>query len=152
MGARVATSGSYLRHDENVITNLLIFSYRNIIDYMARARTTSDIFNAIAEPQRRQVLELLMDGELTVNEVAEKLDMRQPQASKHLRVLREVDLVRVRQEGNQRYHQLMADNLKPIFDWAGGFARLWEDRLNSLDDYLQQMQYREEIDGEKADE
>ena len=119
---------------------------------MARARTTSDIFNAIAEPQRRQVLELLMDGELTVNEVAEKLDMRQPQASKHLRVLREVDLVRVRQEGNQRYHQLMADNLKPIFDWAGGFARLWEDRLNSLDDYLQQMQYREEIDGEKADE
>lgn len=112
---------------------------------MARAKTNSDIFNAIAEPQRRQILELLIDGELTVNEIAIKLDMRQPQASKHLRVLREVDLVRVKQVGKQRYHRLEPQNLKPIFDWAGGFVRLWESRFDQLDTYLEKLQQPEKL-------
>lgn len=107
---------------------------------MARARTTSDVFNAVAEPQRREILELLRQGEQTVNDIAQHLQMRQPQASKHLRVLREVDLVRVRQDGKQRYYRLVAHNLKPVYEWSGGFAQLWQERLDQLDGYLEQLQ------------
>ena len=110
---------------------------------MARARTTSDIFNAIAEPQRRYILTLLKQGEHTVNDIADKLTMRQPQASKHLRILREVDLVGVRQVGKQRHYSLKAQNLKPIYDWAGGFEQLWRERFTQLDDYLEQMKIEE---------
>ncbi len=106
---------------------------------MARARTTSDIFNAIAEPQRRSILTLLKHGEYTVNDIAIRLDMRQPQASKHLRVLREVDLVRVRRAGKQRHYRLIAKNLKPIYEWTGGFEQLWRDRFEQLDEHLEQM-------------
>lgn len=104
---------------------------------MARARTTSDVFNAVAEPQRRQLLELLIAGEQTVNDIAEKLDMRQPQASKHLRVLREVDLVRVRQEGKKRIYTLQSSGLKPMFDWLMPFEQLLQERYDRLDTYLQ---------------
>lgn len=115
---------------------------------MARARTTSDIFNAVAEPQRRQILALLRGGELTVTEIAEQLDMRQPQASKHLRVLREVDLVRVRGEGKQRYYALHSDALKPMFEWLLPFERLWQERYARLDRYLEQLQ-QEDNKGDK---
>ena len=115
---------------------------------MARARTTSDVFNAIAEPQRRQLLELLIAGEQTVNDIAKKLDMRQPQASKHLRVLREVDLVRVRQEGKKRIYTLQSSGLQPMFDWLMPFEQLLQERYDRLDTYLQQLQHGEQNDND----
>ena len=111
---------------------------------MARARTTTDVFNAIAESQRRQILELLIEGEQTVNYIAEKLDMRQPQASKHLRVLREVDLVNVHQNGKQRFYTLHSQALKPMFDWLLPFERLLKERHDRLEDYLEKLQNGEQ--------
>ncbi|MCB9151051.1 MAG: winged helix-turn-helix transcriptional regulator [Caldilineaceae bacterium] len=107
---------------------------------MARLSTTTDVFNAIAEPQRRAILELLTEGELSVNEIAASLDLNQPQASKHLRVLHEVELVEVRQEGRQRIYQLQSESLKPIHDWVGQFEALWNTRFDQLDAYLQSLQ------------
>lgn len=107
---------------------------------MARLSTTSDVFNAIAEPQRRAILELLTHGELSVNEIAEVLYIQQPQASKHLRVLYEVELVDVRREGRQRIYQLQSDSLKPIHDWVGQFEQFWSARFDRLDTYLQSLQ------------
>ena len=107
---------------------------------MARAATTSDVFNAIAEPQRRQILVLLRGGERPVTEVAHELGITQPGASKHLRVLREVGLVRDRKAGKQRLYALDAHGLRPIHEWAGGFERLWNERLDRLDAYVQNLQ------------
>ncbi len=107
---------------------------------MARLSTTTDVFNAIAEPQRRAILELLTAGELSVNEIAEALDLNQPQASKHLRVLHEVDLLDVRREGRQRIYQLQSESLKPIHDWVGQFEQFWSKRFDRLDSYLQSLQ------------
>ncbi|MEZ4732957.1 MAG: metalloregulator ArsR/SmtB family transcription factor [Caldilineaceae bacterium] len=107
---------------------------------MARLSTTSDVFNAIAEPQRRAILELLTQGELSVNEIADALDLNQPQASKHLRVLHKVELVDVRREGRQRIYQLQSDSLKPIHDWVRQFEQFWSERFDRLDTYLQSLQ------------
>jgi len=107
---------------------------------MARLPTTSDVFNAIAEPQRRAILELLAMGELSVNEIAAVLDLNQPQTSKHLRVLHEVALVDVRQEGRQRIYQLQGEGLKPVHDWVRKFEQLWSERFDRLDTYLQSLQ------------
>lgn len=107
---------------------------------MARLSTTTDVFNAIAEPQRRAILELLTEGELSVNEIATSLDLNQPQASKHLRVLHEVNLVDVRQEGRQRIYQLQSESLKPIHDWVRQFEQFWGERFDRLDNYLQSLQ------------
>ncbi|MEZ4614810.1 MAG: metalloregulator ArsR/SmtB family transcription factor [Caldilineaceae bacterium] len=107
---------------------------------MARLSTTTDVFNAIAEPQRRAILELLTQGALSVNEIAEALALNQPQASKHLRVLQQVDLVDVRREGRQRIYQLQSESLKPIHDWVRQFERFWGERLDRLDSYLQSLQ------------
>ena len=90
---------------------------------MARAATTSDAFNAIAEPQRRRILALLRDEERPVGELARELGMTQPGASKHLRVLREVGLVRVRETGRERVYALDARGLRPIHEWVGGFEQ-----------------------------
>jgi DNA-binding transcriptional ArsR family regulator len=106
---------------------------------MARAATTSDAFNAIAEPQRRQILTLVRGGERPVNELAEALGMSQPQASKHLRVLREVGLVRVRGDGKQRLYALDARGLRPLHEWLGGFERFWSGSFDRLDDYVQDL-------------
>ena len=95
---------------------------------MARAATTSDVFNAIAEPQRRDILVLLRAGERPVTELARELGMTQPGASKHLRVLREVGLVTVRGAGRQRLYRLDGAKLKPIHDWVKGYERYWQDR------------------------
>jgi len=106
---------------------------------MARAATTSDAFNAIAEPQRREILVLLRGGERPVTELARDLGMSQPQASKHLRVLREVGLVRVRGAGKQRLYGLDARGLRPVHEWAGGFERFWSGTFDRLDEYVQDL-------------
>src|SRR5713226_2083030 len=100
---------------------------------MARAATTSDVFNAIAEPQRREILMLLRAGERPVTELAHELGMSQPGASKHLRVLREVGLVKVRGAGKQRLYGLEASRLRPVHEWAGGFEQFWNESFARLD-------------------
>ena len=106
---------------------------------MARAATTSDAFNAIAEPQRREILVLLRGGERPVTDLARDLGMTQPQASKHLRVLREVGLVRVRGAGKQRLYGLDARGLRPVHEWVGGFERFWSESFDRLDEYVQEL-------------
>ncbi len=107
---------------------------------MARAATTSDVFNAIAEPQRREILLLLRAGERPVTELAEQLGMTQPGASKHLRVLREVGLVHDRREGKQRLYGLDARELRPVHAWTGGFERFWNESFDRLDAYVQDLE------------
>ena len=106
---------------------------------MARAATTSDAFNAIAEPQRRRILTLLRAGEAPVTELAQELGMTQPGASKHLRVLREVGLVQDRKAGKQRLYSLDAGGLRPVHQWTGGFERFWNERFDRLDEYVQYL-------------
>ncbi len=110
---------------------------------MARSPTTADAFNAIAEPRRREIIALLARGERTVNDIAGALDLTQPQTSKHLAVLKAVGLVRVRGAGRQRIYALNAVALKPVHDWLTTFARLWDERLDRLDDYLNELQSQE---------
>ena len=106
---------------------------------MARAATTSDTFNAIAEPQRRDILVLLRGGERPVTDLARDLGMTQPQASKHLRVLREVGLVQVREAGRQRLYGLDARGLRPVHEWVGGFERFWNESFGRLDAYVREL-------------
>ena len=106
---------------------------------MARAATTSDVFNAIAEPQRRDILVLLRAGERPVTELAQELGMTQPGASKHLRVLREVGLVRDRKAGKQRLYGLVARELRPVHEWTRGFERFWNESFDRLDEYVQDL-------------
>ncbi|WP_084432784.1 ArsR/SmtB family transcription factor [Kibdelosporangium aridum] len=115
---------------------------------MARAATTSDAFNAIAEPLRREILVLLRGGERPVTELARNLGMSQPQASKHLRVLREVGLVRVREAGKQRLYGLDARGLRPVHQWLGGFERFWSGSFDRLDEYVQDVKQEESPDGD----
>jgi DNA-binding transcriptional ArsR family regulator len=114
---------------------------------MARAATTTDAFNAVAEPRRRQILEALTDGERSVNELVETLGLAQPQVSKHLRVLREVGAVDVREEGRQRLYRLHGEALKPIHDWVSGFAQTWDERYDALDVVLSELKAKEQDDG-----
>jgi DNA-binding transcriptional ArsR family regulator len=114
---------------------------------MARAATTSDAFNAIAEPQRRRILTLLQARECPVNDVALALRITQPRASKHLRVLREVGLVRVRGAGQRRLYRLDARGLQPIHEWVGGFERYWNESFDRLDEYVMELQRKEPADG-----
>jgi len=119
--------------------SVYIFRYRHMMGVMARAATTSDAFNAIAEPKRREILVLLQGGELPVGELAQDLGMSQPQASKHLRVLREVGLVKVRGAGKQRLYNLNARGLQPMHEWLGGFERFWSESFDRLDEYVQDL-------------
>ena len=96
---------------------------------MARAATTSDAFNAVAEPRRRDILVFLADRERPVSEIVAALEMEQPSVSKHLRVLREVGLVRMRREGRQKFYQTNAAAIRPLHEWAGEFERFWRDTL-----------------------
>lgn len=107
---------------------------------MARLATTSDVFNAIAEPQRREILNRLALGERSVNDLAAEMDMAQPRVSKHLKVLRQVDLVAVRCEGPQRLYSARAAGLKPVHDWVKTFERHWHESFDRLDDYLRSLQ------------
>ena len=104
---------------------------------MARAATTTDAFNAVAEPRRREILDHLAKGERPVNDLVALLGVAQPQVSKHLRVLREVGLVDVRDNGRQRMYRLNADPLKPIHDWVKSYERSWSERFDRMDDVLE---------------
>jgi DNA-binding transcriptional ArsR family regulator len=106
---------------------------------MARAATTSDVFNAVAEPQRREILGLLRGREWPVGDLALELGMSQPRASKHLRVLREVGLVRDRKDGKQRLYGLDARGLRPIHEWVGGFEQYWNESFDRLETYVQDL-------------
>ena len=114
---------------------------------MARAATTTDAFNAVAEPRRRQILDLLATGERPVNDLVAMLGVAQPQVSKHLRVLREVGLVDVRDEGRHRVYRLNGESLKPIHDWVKDYERTWSDRFEALDEVLEELKEKEEGDG-----
>jgi DNA-binding transcriptional ArsR family regulator len=107
---------------------------------MARAPTTTDAFSALAELGRRQVLEAIGSGELSVNELVDRLGFTQPQVSKHLGVLRVVGLVRVRADGRKRRYRINGPALKPIHDWVRAFEQTWNRRLDRLDDLLADMQ------------
>ena len=113
---------------------------------MARAATTADAFNAVAEPRRRQILDLLADGERPVNEIVERLALSQPQTSKHLRVLREVGLVDVREQGRQRVYRVNGKPLKSIHDWVKAYAEAWDDRFDALDAVLEELKGKERGD------
>jgi DNA-binding transcriptional ArsR family regulator len=114
---------------------------------MARAATTADVFNAVAEPRRRQILSALAAGERPVNDLVARLGLGQPQVSKHLRVLREVGLVEVREQGRQRVYRLNGRPLKPIHDWVRTFERTWSERFDALDEVLDELKRKEHGDG-----
>ena len=114
---------------------------------MARAATTTDPFNAVAEPRRRQILDVLAGGERAVNGLVELVGLGQPQVSKHLRVLREVGLVEVREQGRQRMYRLNGPALKPIHDWVKNYEQTWSERFGALDEVLEELKRKEEGDG-----
>jgi DNA-binding transcriptional ArsR family regulator len=114
---------------------------------VARAATTADAFNAVAEPRRRQILDLLADGERPVNDLVQLLGLAQPQVSKHLRVLREVGAVEVREDGRRRLYRLNGRALKPIHDWVQGYEQLWSERFDELDVVLEELKKKEKGDG-----
>jgi DNA-binding transcriptional ArsR family regulator len=113
---------------------------------MARAATTADAFNAVAEPRRRQILDVLSGGERPVNDLVRVLGLAQPQVSKHLRVLREVGVVDVREHGRQRLYRLNGPALKPIHDWVKNYERSWSERFDELDVVLEDLKQKEEED------
>src|SRR3954452_3613920 len=121
------------------------------IDSMARAATTADTFNAVAEPRRRAILEVLAGGERPVNDLVAELGLAQPQVSKHLRVLREVGAVDVRDEGRQRLYRLNGHALKPIHDWVKAYERTWAERFEQLDVVLDELKKEQQGDDPSAD-
>jgi DNA-binding transcriptional ArsR family regulator len=114
---------------------------------VARQATTADAFNAVAEPGRRQIVALLAEGERPVSELVGALGIAQPQVSKRLRVLREVGVVEVREQGRRRLYRLNGPALKPIHDWLKPFEHLWSERFDQLDVILQELKYQEQRDG-----
>ena len=110
---------------------------------MARAPTTSDVFNAIAEVRRREILDALMAGEKAVGTIVADLSLSQPQVSKHLRVLSEVGLVKCRAQGRHRLYSLEPARLRPLHEWLTTYEQMWNERLDRMDDYLQELQRRE---------
>jgi len=115
---------------------------------MARAATTSDAFNAVAEPRRRQILDLLSGGELPVHDLVTRLGLAQPLVSKHLRVLREVGLVDVRDDGRQRRYRVNGRPLQPVHDWVKAYEGSWAHRFDRLDTVLDELKERERRDGQ----
>ncbi len=114
---------------------------------MARAATTTDVFNAVAEPRRREILDVLGGTERPVNDLVEVLGLSQPVVSKHLRVLREVGAVSVRDSGRQRLYRVNGTALKPIHDWITNYERTWATRFDLMDDVLEQLKEKEGHDG-----
>jgi DNA-binding transcriptional ArsR family regulator len=105
---------------------------------MARAATTSDAFNAVAEPRRREILEYLASGERAVGDVVERLGIEQPSVSKHLKVLHKVGLVRVRRHGRQMFYQANPDGIRPLYEWTKTFERLWTHQLLRIKERAEQ--------------
>jgi DNA-binding transcriptional ArsR family regulator len=115
---------------------------------LPRAATTADAFNAVAEPRRRQILDVLATGERPVNDLVRLLGIAQPQVSKHLRVLREVGAVEVREDGRRRLYRLNGHALQPIHDWVKNYERSWSERLDELDAVVDELKTKEaEADG-----
>src|SRR5881397_2901463 len=110
---------------------------------VARSSTTLDVFNAIGEARRREILDTLIAGEKAVGAIVNDLSMSQPQVSKHLRVLSEVGLVRCRAEGRRRLYRLEPEQLRPIHEWVGKYEQAWKERLDRMDDYLKELQEKE---------
>ncbi len=110
---------------------------------MARAPVASDVFNAIAEAHRREILDALVEGERPVGELVDALRLTQPQVSKHLRVLSEVGLVTCRAEGRRRLYRLDHERLRPLHDWMAKYEQYWNERLDRLDDYVSDLQRKE---------
>jgi DNA-binding transcriptional ArsR family regulator len=117
------------------------------IEAVARSSTTADVFNAVAEAHRREILDTLITGEKAVGTIVNDLSMSQPQVSKHLRVLSEVGLVSSRPEGRRRLYSLEPARLRPMHDWLASYERAWNERLDRLDDYLKELQR----EGERSD-
>jgi DNA-binding transcriptional ArsR family regulator len=111
---------------------------------VARAATTTDAFNAVAEPRRRQILDVLAGGERPVNDLVTALGLAQPLVSKHLRVLREVGLVDTRDVGRQRIYRLHGHPLKPIHDWVKNYEESWSERFGRLDVVLDELKEMED--------
>ena len=107
---------------------------------MARSSTTSDVFNAVAEARRREVMDTLIGGEKAVGAIVDDLSMSQPQVSKHLRVLSEVGLVSCRAEGRRRLYRLEPAHLRPLQDWMAKYEQALNERLDRMDDYLKDLQ------------
>lgn len=107
---------------------------------MARTSTTADVFNAIAEGHRREILDTLIAGEKAVGTIVADLSLSQPQVSKHLRVLSEVGLVRSRADGRRRLYSLAPERLQPFHEWLAKYEQAWNDRMDRMDDYLKELQ------------
>ena len=104
-----------------------------MITAMPRAATTTDVFNAIAEPRRREIVDALVDGRAhTVGEVVERLRIPQPSVSKHLGVLRKVGIVSVHRSGRRRLYRLNAEELRPVHDWVQSYTRLWDRQIDRI--------------------
>jgi DNA-binding transcriptional ArsR family regulator len=110
---------------------------------MARAATTSDVFNAVAEPRRREILALLILRELAVGDIVDAIGVDQPSVSKHLSVLRETGLVRVRRNGRHRLYSTNAVAIRPLHDWAATFERYWSHQLNRVKQRAEEAAARE---------
>jgi DNA-binding transcriptional ArsR family regulator len=110
---------------------------------VARSSTTSDVFNAIGEAHRREILDTLIGGEKAVGAIVDDLSISQPQVSKHLRVLSEVGLVRCRADGRRRLYRLEPEHLRPFHDWLAQYEQAWNERLDRMDDYLKELRHKE---------
>jgi DNA-binding transcriptional ArsR family regulator len=119
---------------------------------MARAATTTDAFNAVAEPRRRQILDILALGERPVNDLVRALGLAQPHVSRHLRVLREVGAVEVREDGRERLYRLNGQALRPIHDWVKSYERLWSERFDAMDEVLEDLKQQERGDIHDGDQ
>ena len=117
-----------------------------MISAVARSSTASDVFNAVAKPHRREILDTLIAGEKAVGTIVTDLSMSQPQVSKHLRVLSEVGLVTCRAEGRRRLYSLEPVRLQPFHDWLAKYEQAWNERLDRMDDYLKELQQGEAHD------
>ena len=112
--------------------------------FVARSSTTSDVFNAVAEAHRREILDTLIPGEKPVGAIVDDVSMSQPQVSKHLRVLSEVGLVRCRADGRRRLYRLDPERLGPLHEWLAKYEQAWNDRLDRMGDYLKELQQQGE--------
>jgi DNA-binding transcriptional ArsR family regulator len=110
---------------------------------VARSSTTSDVFNAIAEAHRREILDVLITGEKAVGAIVNDLSMSQPQVSKHLRVLSDVGLVKCRADGRRRFYRLDHEHLRPLHDWLEKYEQSWNGRLDRMDGYLSDLQRKD---------
>jgi DNA-binding transcriptional ArsR family regulator len=119
-------------------------SISEYVGTVARSSTTSDVFNAVAETRRREILDALMAGEKAVGAIVDDLSLSQPQVSKHLRVLSEVGLVKCRAEGRRRLYRLEPARLRPLHEWLAKYEQAWNDRLDRVEDYLRELQQQGE--------